>query len=70
MSEERTIVRRIPLPAPDPEGKRPSLAAAYAPRLSAALDGYQEAVVLLKGLDPVTTELVRLRCARLHDCHT
>ena len=70
MSEERTIVRRIPLPAPGPEGKRPSVGGAYAPRLSAALDSYQEAVVLLKGLDPVTTELVRLRCAHFHDCGT
>ena len=43
---------------------------AYQPAISAALDGYQEAVVKLPLLDPVTAELVRLRCARLHDCHT
>ena len=35
-----------------------------------ALDEWQAAVVRLCGLDPVTTELVRLRCARYHDCHT
>ena len=35
-----------------------------------ALDAWQAAVVRLSGLDPVTTELVRLRCARYHDCHT
>ena len=26
--------------------------------------------VRLGEVDPVTTELVRLRCARHHDCHT
>ena len=35
-----------------------------------ALDAWQAAVVRLSDLDPVTTELVRLRCARYHDCHT
>jgi hypothetical protein len=35
-----------------------------------ALDAWQAAVVRLSALDPVTTELVRLRCARHHDCHT
>ena len=46
------------------------MGAAYQPALAAALDRYQEEVVLLTRLDPVTTELVRLRCARQHDCHT
>jgi hypothetical protein len=62
--------RRIPLPPPSPDGKRISLGTAYQPKLAAALDAYQDAVVLLAALDPVTTELVRLRCARYHDCHT
>ena len=35
-----------------------------------ALDSWQAAVVRLSSVDPVTTELVRLRCARYHDCHT
>jgi hypothetical protein len=35
-----------------------------------SLDAWQAAVVRLSRLDPVTTELVRLRCARYHDCHT
>jgi hypothetical protein len=35
-----------------------------------SLDAWQAAVVRLSHLDPVTTELVRLRCARYHDCHT
>jgi len=38
--------------------------------LRRALDGWQAAVVRLSALDAVTTELVRLRCARHHDCHT
>lgn len=70
MTEQRTIVRRIPLPEPGPDGKPRSLAAAYAPRVSAALEVYQEAVVQLSRLDPVLTEIVRLRCGRVHDCHT
>jgi len=41
-----------------------------APVLAEALDRWQTAVVRLSRLDAVTTELVRLRCARYHDCHT
>lgn len=36
--------------------------------LVALLAAYQDAVVRSRHLDPVTTELVRLRCARQHDC--
>jgi alkylhydroperoxidase family enzyme len=36
--------------------------------LVAALAAYQDTVVRSTHLDPVTTELVRLRCARQHDC--
>jgi alkylhydroperoxidase family enzyme len=36
--------------------------------LRAALDDYSAAVVRGRALDPVLTELVRLRCARTHDC--
>lgn len=36
--------------------------------LVALLNAYQDAVVRSSLLDPVTTELVRLRCARQHDC--
>jgi hypothetical protein len=38
--------------------------------LRRALGAWQAAVVRLDTVDPVTTELVRLRCARYHDCHT
>jgi hypothetical protein len=41
-----------------------------APRLRQALSAWQAAVVRLDAIDPVTTELVRLRCARYHDCRT
>ena len=40
---------------------------------SALLDAFMEwqaAAVRLTAVDPVTTELVRLRCAQHHDCHT
>jgi len=42
-----------------------------APRaLSAALGGFAAAVVRMSSVDPITTELVRLRCAHYHDCGT
>ena len=41
-----------------------------APALIGPLYGWQAAAVKVDGVDPVTTELVRLRCARHHDCHT
>lgn len=37
-------------------------------QLVALLSEYQNAVVRSSHLDPVTTELIRLRCARQHDC--
>ncbi len=39
-------------------------------RLMAPLSEWQAAVVRLDGVDPVTTEVVRVRCAHHHDCHT
>ena len=38
--------------------------------LSRALSEWQAAVVVLDTMDPVTTELVRLRAAANHDCRT
>jgi hypothetical protein len=38
--------------------------------LRRALGSWQAAVVRQQELDPVTTEMVRLRCADHHDCHT
>ena len=38
--------------------------------ISEALTPWQEEVVQLDLVDPVTTEMVRLRCAEHHDCHT
>jgi hypothetical protein len=38
--------------------------------LRRALRDWQAAVVRLAAVDPVTTELVRLRCASHHDCRT
>ena len=35
-----------------------------------ALVEWQAAVVRQDQVDPVTTEVVRLRCAHHHDCHT
>ena len=44
--------------------------AGSAQALRQALSAWQAAVVRLDRVDVVTTELVRLRCARHHDCHT
>ena len=38
--------------------------------LSTALERFAAAAVRNDAVDPVTTELVRLRCATYHDCHT
>lgn len=38
--------------------------------LRRAMNRWQAAVVALDGIDDVTTEVVRLRAARHHDCHT
>ena len=35
-----------------------------------ALVEWQAAAVRLDSVDPITTEIVRLRCASHHDCHT
>lgn len=46
------------------QGSRPSAS------LGAPLADWQAAVVRLSGVDPITTELVRIRCAVYHDCRT
>ena len=52
-----------------PRSRRVDRAVA-APALRRAMSSWQAAVVRLDAVDAVTTELVRLRCARYHDCHT
>ena len=41
---------------------------AAAKPLRTALGSYAASVVRMPDVDPVTTELVRLRCAHFHDC--
>lgn len=38
--------------------------------LQRPLKAFAAAVMRLGDVDPVTTELVRLRCASYHDCHS
>jgi hypothetical protein len=52
---------RIPLPA-DPSVPK------YGTAIDFAVDAFAAAVVRQRALDPALTELVRLRCARVHDC--
>ena len=49
---------------PPPSGPGPR----YGTDLDHACVAFESAVVLLDGVDPLTTEIVRLRCARYHDC--
>ena len=42
--------------------------ARYGTPLDHAMRDFERAVVRIDGVDPITTELVRLRCARVHDC--
>ena len=51
-------------------GRRVAQGVSADPRLRQALSGWQAAAVRLDTVDPATTELVRLRCARYHDCRT
>ena len=46
----------------------PTKAGRYGTELDAAMHDFERAAVRIHDLDPVTTELVRLRCARIHDC--
>jgi hypothetical protein len=46
----------------------PTKAGRYGTELDAAMHDFERSVVRIQGLDPLTTELVRLRCARVHDC--
>jgi len=50
--------------------RRISTGVRAATALGSALADWQAAVVVLDELDPVTTELVRLRAAAHHDCRT
>jgi AhpD family alkylhydroperoxidase len=55
--------------ADDPAGPEPpGLPASGGGTVAELLTAYQEAVIRGSALDPVTTELVRLRCARAHQC--
>ena len=40
------------------------------PALRASMAAWQHAVLALDAIDPVTTELIRLRAARQHACDT
>ncbi|MFN6120430.1 MAG: hypothetical protein ACK5CE_12490 [Actinomycetes bacterium] len=40
------------------------------PDLRRALGGVAASTVRLASVDPVTTEIVRMRCAKHHDCGT
>jgi hypothetical protein len=62
----RRTLGRLGAGASDPVG----LPSPAAKPLGTALADYHAAAMRLDALDPVTTELVRLHCARYHDCKT
>ena len=55
----------------EPRAAEDEALAPVAPKpLGDAVDDLHASAMLLHALDPVTTELVRLHCARYHDCKT
>ena len=52
--------------------RAPRIAAGFyaAAPLRKPLGDWQAAVVRMTNLDPVTTEIIRMRCAVYHDCKT
>ena len=57
-------------PVSPPRTPRIAPGTRFDPALSTALREFAAAAVRNDAIDPVTTELVRLRCATYHDCHT
>jgi len=51
-----------------PRVKTPSGLPTWGGKLDEAIDSFAASVMRSGGLDPVITELVRLRCAQYHDC--
>lgn len=64
------MARRRRIPHPPAGVPSQSVAPWQLPSLRAALESWSRAVMDLDSLDPITTEVVRLRCAHFHDCHT
>jgi hypothetical protein len=56
------LTPRIPLPKPVPGQNR------YGTEMDDAIAGFANSVMRCNQLDPVLTEFIRLRCARVHDC--
>jgi hypothetical protein len=51
-----------------PRIRTPGGSRSFGTPLDAAIDSFAAAVVRASSVDPVITELVRLRCAQYHDC--
>ena len=51
-----------------PRIKTPTGSRSFGTPLDAAMDAFAAAVVRSSAVDPLVTELVRLRCAQYHDC--
>ena len=69
MTDRLVLCARAPVRA-RPGRRRQPHAAGRAAAAAGALDDLHAAAMRLHTLDPVTTELVRLHCARYHDCKT
>ena len=59
---------RIPLPSDDRNALGLPDTSALAPELAAARDRLRRAAFRMRSVDPVTTELVRIRNARYQQC--
>jgi len=58
------VTRDARLPRPSDGGSY----AGYQPAIGSAVGAFYRAATLVDGLDPVVLEVVRVRCARVHDC--
>ena len=59
---------RIPLPTDGVNGLGLPDTSGWAPAITGARDRLRRAAYRMKGVDPVTTELVRIRNARYQNC--
>jgi AhpD family alkylhydroperoxidase len=68
MTDMQTYVNAIRLPLPPGHEDPVTRARSYCPDLADAIQDVYGSVTLRRNLDPVTTELVRLRAARALNC--
>lgn len=69
MSGEDTLKPRIPVPAAAIGDSGIPDTSAMAPAVAAARDRLRRTAFRMRSVDPVTTEMIRIRNARFQNCH-